>query len=143
MNSTDALAWRINPVLPAAKLIGAAALTSLAWAFGDGNPVRWVLAGVVVLGLVGWAVRDLVAPVRLAADPNGVTVIAGFARRRHLAWSQIERVRVDRRARRGLHTELLEIDTGESLHLFGLHDLGVPPEEVADALTALRTGFAG
>jgi hypothetical protein len=47
---------------------------------------------------------------------------------------------VDRRERRGLRTELLEIDAGESLHLFSVHDLGVPPEEVADALTALRTG---
>jgi hypothetical protein len=140
MHSTDALSWRINPVLPAAKLIGAVGLTSLAWAFGAGNPVRWALAAVVALGLIGWAVRDLIAPVRLAADPTGVTVIAGFARRRHLAWSQIERVRVDRRQRRGLHTELLEIDAGDSLHLFGLHDLGVAPEEVADALTELRTG---
>jgi hypothetical protein len=140
MDSTDAFTWRINPLLPAAKLIGAAGLTSLAWAFGSGSPVRWVLAGLVALGLLGWAVRDLVAPVRLAADPTGVTVIVGLARRRHLAWSQIERVRVDRRERHGLHTELLEIDTGDSLHLFSLHDLGAPPEEVADALAALRTG---
>ncbi len=140
MLSTDAHAWRVRPLVPAAKLIGALALASLAWVINPYNPVRWILAGIVALGLLGWALRDLVAPVRLAADPTGVTVISGFARHRHLAWSQIERVRVDRRERRGLRSEFLEIDAGDSLHLFSAHDLGVPPEEVADTLTALRTG---
>jgi hypothetical protein len=140
MLSTDAHIWRVRPLIPAAKLIGAVALASLAWVFNPYNPVRWVLAGIVALGLLGWALRDLVAPVRLAADPTGVTVISGFARHRHLAWSQIERVRVDRRERRGLRSEFLEIDAGDSLHLFSNHDLGVPPGEVADTLTALRTG---
>jgi hypothetical protein len=140
MHSTDALTWRINPVLPVSKLIGAVALVVLAGAFGGYNPVRWAMGGIVALGLIGWALRDFITPVRLAADPTGITVVAGLMGRRHLPWSQIERVRVDRRERRGLRTELLEIDAGESLHLFSVHDLGVPPEEVADALTALRTG---
>jgi hypothetical protein len=140
MLSSDALTWRVNPVLPVAKIVGAVALPTLAWAFGGDSPVRWALVGLVTLGLLGWALRDLIAPVRLAADPTGITVVAGFARRRHLAWTQIERVRVDRRERRGLRTELLEIDAGDSLHLFSLHDLGVPPDEVAAALTTLRTG---
>jgi hypothetical protein len=139
MTSADAHTWRINPVLPAAKLIGAVALVSLAWAFGGPNPVQWVLVGVVAAGLAGWAVRDLIAPVRLAADTRGITVIAGYARRRHLPWAQIEHVRVDRREHRGLRSELLEIDAGDSLHLFGRHDLGAPPEDVAAALAALRT----
>jgi hypothetical protein len=140
MLSSDALTWRVNPVLPVAKLIGASALPSLAWAFGGDSEVRWALVCLVTLGLIGWALRDLIVPVRLAADPTGITVVTGLARRRHLAWAQIERVRVDRRERRGLRTELLEIDAGDSLHLFSLHDLGVPPEEVATALTSLRTG---
>ena len=66
-------------------------------------------------GLAGWALRDLIAPVRLAADADGVTVVTGFARRRrHLPWAQIERVRVDRRDRLGLRSEMLEIDAGDA-----------------------------
>ena len=39
----------------------------------------------------------------------------------------------------GLRNQLLEIDTGDSLHLFSVHELGADPEEVAEALNALRT----
>jgi hypothetical protein len=130
-------AWRVKPVLPLAKLLGAAALVLLALGLGQGA-AGFAAGGVVAAGLAVWAVRDLVAPVRLAADPDGVTVITGFAGRRRLAWSQIERVRLDRRDRLGLSTELLEIDTGGTLHLLSVHDLGAPPAEVADALAALR-----
>jgi hypothetical protein len=139
MHSSNTHSWRINPVLPVAKLVGAVALAGLAWAFGRHDPVQWVLAGVVVLGLLGWALRDGIAPVRLAASPDGLTVLSGFAGRRHLAWSAIERIRVDRRERRGLRTELLEIDAGDSLHLFSIHDLGTPPQEVAALLEGLRS----
>ncbi|WP_051167888.1 PH domain-containing protein [Actinoplanes sp. N902-109] len=131
--------WRVRPVLPVTKLLGAVALIVLVAAFGTGDPVQWVLAGAGAAGLAGWALRDLIRPVRLAADETGVTLVAGFAARRHLAWSQIERVRVDRRARRGIRSELLEIDAGESLHLFSVHELGTDPDEVAQALLELRS----
>jgi hypothetical protein len=132
--------WRVNPALPVVKLAGAAALTALGLVLGGRDPVQWAVIVVAATGLVLWAARDVVAPVRLAADPSGVTVVTGFARRRRLAWSQIERVRVDHRARLGVRTELLEIDTGEALYLLGRYDLDAPPGEAADALTALRTG---
>ena len=138
MTSSETLSWRVSPAVVVAKLIGAVALAALAVAFGRHDPVQWVVAGAVVLVLVGWAVRDVLAPVRLAADRTGVTVLVGALSRRHLPWSQIERVRVDRRERRGLRSELLEIDAGESLHLFGVHDLGAPPEDVVEALRRLR-----
>jgi hypothetical protein len=102
--------------------------------------VVWTLAAVCAAGLAAWAVRDVVVPVRLAAGPTGVTVVTGFAGRRRLAWSQIERVRVDRRQRIGLTSAVLELDTGRGLHLFSRYDLGAPPEEVAAALAGLRTG---
>jgi hypothetical protein len=130
--------WRIKPVLPVTKLMGAVAVTVLAVAFAGRDEIRWVLAGVVAVALVVWAVRDLVAPVRLAADENGVTVITGFARRRHLAWAQIERVHVDHSTRRGLRSELLELDAGEAIYLFSAHELGALPEDVATALADLR-----
>jgi hypothetical protein len=130
--------WRIKPVLPVSKLIGVVAVVVLAFAFAGRDPVRWVLAAAVVAGLLGWALRDLLRPVRLAADADGVTVVTGFAGRRRLAWSEIERVRVDRRTHRGLRSEMLELDAGEAIYLFSANDLGALPEEVATALADLR-----
>ena len=132
------LQWRVRPVLPIAKLLGAVALVVLVVAFGREDPVQWFIAVVVAAALTGWAVRDLIAPVRLSADTSGVTMVVGFVRRRHVAWPQIERVRVDHRERMGLRNRLLEIDAGDSLHLFSLHELGADPEEVAESLNALR-----
>jgi hypothetical protein len=131
--------WRIKPVLPATKALGAVAVVVLVLAFGRDDPVQWFLAIVVAVALAGWALRDLIAPVRLAADLDGVTVVVGYAGRRRLAWSQIERVRIDRRERLGLRTRLLELDAGDSLHLYSEHDLGADPEEVLGALLALRS----
>lgn len=134
--------WRIKPVLPVTKLMGAVAVVVLAAAFAGRDPVRWVLAVVVAVALVIWALRDLLAPVRLAADAGGVTVVTGFAGRRHLPWQQIERVRVDRRTHRGLRSEMLELDAGDALYLFSAHELGALPEEVAATLSDLRTPTA-
>jgi hypothetical protein len=132
--------WRIRPVVPVAKLLGAVGIVALVLAFGRDDPVQWFLAAVVTIGLAGWALRDLVAPIRLAADPDGVTVVVGFAGRRRLAWPEIERVRLDRRDRLGLRSELLEVDAGDYLYLFGRYDLGAEPEEVLASLQALRSG---
>lgn len=131
--------WRIKPVLPVTKGMGAVAVVVLAVAFAGRDPIRWALALVLGIVLAVWAVRDLITPVRLAADATGVTVITGFARRRHVPWAQIERVRVDVSSRRGLRSELLELDAGESIFLFSAHELGALPEEVATALSDLRT----
>ena len=130
--------WRIKPVLPVTKGMGAVAVLVLAAAFAGRDSIRWSLAVVVSVALAGWALRDLVAPVRLAADATGVTVVTGFARRRHLPWAQIERVRVDRVTRRGLRSEVLELDAGESIYLLGAHELGALPEDVVAALSDLR-----
>ncbi|MEU8180670.1 PH domain-containing protein [Micromonospora sp. NPDC049044] len=130
--------WRVPATLPAVKLVGAAVLVALGLLFADGDPVRLVVAVLAAAILVGWAVRDLVAPVRLAVDPAGLTVIHGFASRRLLPWSTVEAIAVDRRPRMGLTSETLEIDAGDSLHLFGRYDLGATPEEVAAELRAAR-----
>ena len=130
--------WRIKPVLPVTKLMGAVAVVVLAVAFAGRDPVRWALAAIVALALAGWALRDLIAPVRLAADADGVTVLTGFARRRRVPWDRIERVRVDRRTHRGLRSETLELDAGDAIYLFGAHELGALPEDVAAALHELR-----
>jgi Bacterial PH domain len=133
--------WRIKPILPVTKGLGAVAIVVLVFAFGRDDAVQWVLAGAVALGLLGWALRDLVAPVRLAADTEGVTVVEGFARRRWLPWSQIERVRLDRRVRLGLTAELLEIDADDALFLLSMHDLGADPHDVLAELDDLRNQY--
>ena len=132
------LSWRVKPVLPVTKLLGAVAVLVLAVAFSRRDPVQWFLAIVVAIGLTGWALRDVLRPVRLTADQEGVTVVAGLLRRRRLAWAEIERVRVDRRERLGMRSELLEVDAGDALYLFSVHELGAEPEEVAAALAKLR-----
>ncbi|CCH21803.1 PH domain-containing protein [Micromonospora lupini] len=130
--------WRVPTNLPVTKLAGAVLLVALGLLFADGDPVRLVVAGLAAATLAGWAVRDLVAPVRLAVDPAGLTVIHGFAGRRLLPWPTVEAINVDRRQRLGVTGEVLEIDAGESLHLFGRYDLGATPEEVAAELRAAR-----
>jgi PH (Pleckstrin Homology) domain-containing protein len=129
--------WRIKPVLPVTKLLGAVAVIVLAATFGR-DPVQWFAAIAAAIGLSAWALRDLIAPVRLAADTQGLTVRVGFAGRRRLPWAQVERVRLDRRDRLGVKTELLEVDADDNLYLFSVHDLGAPPDAVLPELLALR-----
>ncbi|MFI2648955.1 PH domain-containing protein [Micromonospora fulviviridis] len=136
--SSPARQWRVPAVLPAVKALGALVLVALGLLFAGEDRVQPVLAGLAAAGLLGWALRDVIAPVRLAADPEGITVIQGFARRRRLPWAAVESIRVERRTRRGITAETLEIDAGESLHLFGRYDLDAPPEEVAAALETTR-----
>lgn len=120
------------------KALGALALLALGLLFAGGDPVRPGLAGLAAAGLLVWALRDLVAPVRLAVDRDGLTVLRGFAGRRRLPWDSVEAIRLERRARRGITAETLEIDAGESLHLFGRRDLDAPLDEVAAALDEAR-----
>jgi hypothetical protein len=119
------------------KLAGAVLLAVVAATFGA-EPERLLLVGVAVLALAAWGLRDVLAPVRLAADEDAVTVVTGYARRRRIPWADVERVRVGEHRSLGLRTQILEIDTGETLHLFSRHDLGAPCEDVEQALTALR-----
>ncbi|MCW3840795.1 PH domain-containing protein [Micromonospora yasonensis] len=136
--SPPARQWRVPAVLPVVKLAGVLILVALGLLFAGSDRVQLVLAGLAAAALAGWAVRDLVAPVRLAVDAQGITVIRGFAGRRLLPWPAVEAIRVERRTRRGLTAETLEVDAGESLHLFGRYDLDAPPQEVAEALRAAR-----
>lgn len=120
------------------KLAGALGLVALGLLLAAGDPVQLALAVAAAVGLAGWAVRDLVAPVRLAVDASGITVVRGYAGRRHLPWDAVEAVTVDRRTRFGLTGETLEIDAGETLHLLGRADLGASPTEVAEEVRAAR-----
>jgi hypothetical protein len=104
-----------------------------------GSSTSGIVIGVIVaVGLAIYGLRDVLAPVRLAADADGVTVVSGFAGRRRLGWADIERVRLDRRSRYGGRQALLEIDEGESLYFFSRYDLGMPPSEALDLVLEVR-----
>ena len=125
-------------MLPVTKGLGAVAVLVLVFAFGRADPVQWVMAGAVAVALGAWALRDAVAPVRLAADREGITVVTGFARRRRLPWADIERVRLDRRERLGVTSAMLEVDADDALFLFSMHDLGAYPHDVLAEHEQLR-----
>jgi hypothetical protein len=131
--------WRVNGRLTVAKFVAAAAFLVVAVAF-LGDPVGMTVALVAALALVGFATRDLLAPVRLAADRAGVTVVTGFNGRRQVPWARVERVRLDERRRFGVRSQLVEIDTGDTLHLFSGYELSASCEDVVEQLEALRRG---
>ncbi|MEV0594807.1 PH domain-containing protein [Nonomuraea cavernae] len=128
--------WRVRRKLAVFKILGAVACAGLAVFWYVGDDVRGVILAVPAAALLGgMGLRDLLVPVRLAADESGITVVHGFAGRRHVPWEQIEEITVDIRRRYGVRSEMLEIDTGDGLHIFSAHDLGgASPTEVAAAL---------
>jgi hypothetical protein len=132
--------YRVDRRLTAVRVAGAVVFAAVALVRPDPLPRVFALLAAAVL--VGYAVRDLAVPVRLTADAEGVDVVTGFAGRRRIPWSEVERVRLDKRSRLGMRSELLEVDTGEQLYLFSSYDLGTPCWEAARTLAAIR-GQAG
>lgn len=119
------------------KCAAAAAVTALAVLYSH-DPQFLFLAVAAAVGLNALALRDLVAPVRLAADGDGVTVVSGYAGHRRVRWDQVTGIRVDERRRLLLHTRMLEIETADDLHLFSTFDVGADVHDVADELYRLR-----
>lgn len=119
------------------KFVLAALFVLVPWVAMTSGTGR-VLGVTVAIGMLGWGVRDLLAPVRLIADPAGLTVTTGYAGHRRLSWADIERVRLDARPRYGARTQLLEIDAGEALYFFSRYDLGVEPADVLDTINEIR-----
>lgn len=134
-------AWRVPAKQVVAKCAAAVAVAALAVA-STGDPQRLLLAGVASAGLAALALRDLIAPVRVAADHEGVTLVTGYARHRRVPWDEVTAIRVDERRRLLLHTRLLEIETGGDLHLYSAFDLGEDVHDVADRLYRLRARTA-
>ncbi|MEU4836173.1 PH domain-containing protein [Streptosporangium sp. NPDC023615] len=136
------LRWRVRRDLLVMKAVAALALAVLATvALLSLDDLRGtLLAGAASVVLAVLAARDVLAPVRLIADGEGLIVVKGFARSERVPWRAVERIRVDSRARFTSRTELLEIDTGDDIHLLSRFDLGVPCQEVAEELRSFRTG---
>lgn len=140
--SQDRVSWRVSRGLAWSRAGGAVAAMLLALAIGHRDRGALFMLGLATIVLAILAFRDFLAPVRVEADAAGVTVVSGFADRRLLAWSQIERIRVDDRLRLGRQVRSLEIDAGDGLFLFGQMELGVPCDEVANQLEYLRNRYA-
>jgi hypothetical protein len=128
--------WRVRRDFTALKWAGAVGFGVIGVVAGDARGMA--LCAVAAAVLAAFAVRDMVAPVRLAADEHGVTVVTGLARTQRLSWPDITHIRVGRNARYGLRWELLEIETDDSLHLFSSYELGTSCMEVAEELFRLR-----
>ncbi|MDL4821181.1 PH domain-containing protein [Actinomadura opuntiae] len=137
MDGHEARRWRVPPKVVVVKCAAAVAVGALA-ALSAGDSQRLLLAGVAALGLAVVALRDLLAPVRVAADREGVTVVAGYSGHRRIPWGAVTAIRVDERRRLLLHTRMLEIETADDLHLFSAFDLGADVHDVADDLYHLR-----
>ena len=131
------LSWRVSPPLTWVKLAAVGAFVLVVFIYLD-EPTKAFAAAAGAVLLAVYALRDVLVPVRLAADVDCVTVVSGYAGHRRLPWSEIERVRVDERNRLGIRVEMLEIDAGESLHLFSTYDLNAPCSDVAESLHTLR-----
>ncbi|WP_199486397.1 PH domain-containing protein [Actinomadura logoneensis] len=136
-DTQPAARWRVPPAQTAVKAVAAAALTALALASLD-DPQFVLLAGVAAVGAAVLAARDVLAPVRLEADADGLTAVRGYARRERLAWQRVVAVRVDERRRLFSRTMLLEIETADDLVMLSRFDLGADVRDVAETLTALR-----
>jgi len=133
--------WRVpvrHVAVKAAAAVAFAALTT-ALALGGSAPGA-LLAGVAAAAGAALTARDLLSPVRLSADADGITVPHGLIGQVRLTWPEIASIRVDVRQRLGLTTRLLEIDTGERLYLLSAYDLGAEPDDVAEALRATAPG---
>ena len=130
------MSFRVPTRVPVVKA-GLAALVRVA-ALASGEPLAVVVGGLAAAGLTAYGLRDVLAPVRLAADATGLEVTRGYASRRHLDWSDVERVHVDERLRLGVRSQLLEIDADLELYLFSRFDLGTDPEDALTAVLAVR-----
>ncbi len=142
------VSWRVPGRVLVSKLVAFAVVALLGLLLAQ-DPPGLGLAAVAAMAVGAYALRDILAPVRLAADREGLTLVTGFAGKRQIPWRDVERIRVDTGAARfGLRAmaldadrrALLEIDTGSSLHIFGASELGASVDEVAETLRRFRTG---
>jgi hypothetical protein len=131
--------WRVPVAVPLVKL-GLAGVLLVATVTVS-RDLAGVLVGLLVMAGLGFSgLRDVLVPVRLEADSAGLTVLSGLSGRRHYPWAGVERIRVDERRRLLGRSTMLEIDVDSALFFLNQYELGMPPAQVAEELSALRTG---
>ncbi|HZE41628.1 MAG TPA: PH domain-containing protein [Stackebrandtia sp.] len=134
--------WRVPRHVVVIKVAATAAF-ALAALWFSADVARFAIAVLATLVSAAYAVRDLIWPIRLTADAQGVGVSRGFMGLRHIAWGEIARIRVDERRRFGATTALLEIDIDYTLFLFSKHEIGEDPRAAAETLGAMRDDARG
>ncbi len=137
MHVQTSVEWRAEWRVTVVKFAAAAGFLVLPLTV-TGHKLAWALGVAAAVGLFAFGLRDLIAPVRLAADSGGLTVATGYAGRRRLSWPDLERVRVDSRTRFGARSAFLEVDAGESLYFFSRYDLGADPDDVLKVIEEIR-----
>jgi hypothetical protein len=134
-----ARSWAPKAELTALAWLLAAA--AAAWALFADDPPGRVLLGTVALGLLLAGLFGLLVRPRLAADSSGVTV-RGLTGSRRWTWAEVN-VRLVRTRRFGREVATIELDAERAevpdLVVLGRLDVGTDPEDVVDALLALRT----
>ncbi|MGH3877021.1 MAG: PH domain-containing protein [Actinophytocola sp.] len=139
MTVPTAHSWAPKAELTALAWVLAAA--AAAWALFADDPPGRVLLGTVALGLVLAGLFGLLVRPRLAGDSSGVTV-RGLTGNRRWTWAEVN-VRLVRTRRFGREVATIELDADRAevpeLVVLGRLDLGTDPEDVVDALLALRT----
>jgi PH (Pleckstrin Homology) domain-containing protein len=129
--------WRAERRATIAKFAGAAVFLVIPLVVTD-QKLAWLLGILAAAGLTIYGLRDVLAPVRLAADADGLTVASGYAGHRRLTWSELDRVRVDSRTRLGARSAFLEVDAGESLYFFSRYDLSADPDDVLKVIEEIH-----
>jgi hypothetical protein len=114
-----------------------AALIAFAATFAPQRP-QLVVGLIAAAAVATYAARDVVARERLRVDTDGLRVVRGYAGHRHLAWNDIERLRVDHRTRLGARADALEIDADTEIYLLTRNDLGAEPEDALAILERFR-----
>ena len=116
-------------------LLATAAVLAVVTVLSD--PAGRLLAAPAAVAALVLGLRELRGGPVLAADADGISVHAGW-RPLHVAWSEVERMRVvrDRRA------ELLELDLGRTVVLLSRTRLGRLPEDVLTDLLAVRAAVS-
>ncbi|GAB3913612.1 hypothetical protein GCM10029964_123430 [Kibdelosporangium lantanae] len=127
--------WSPPALLIAVGWVAAAGMALFAVLTSD-RPGQ-ILVGVAALVVVLLTLHATIARPRLAADSTGL-VLRSLTGRKQWTWADVN-VRVVRTRRLGRVVSTLELDAGEDLVVLGWIELGVAPEDVADALRELRT----
>lgn len=123
----------------------AGSVLALLVALRDGGPGRF-LFGVLAAALAAEALRSLLLRPVVAADADGIEVVAGLRRERH-PWTAATRIGAldppssGGRARR--RANVLEIDLDHRLLHVPRYRLDAPVDDVVDALASLRDGSGG
>ncbi|MCP2339462.1 PH domain-containing protein [Actinomadura rupiterrae] len=129
--------WRV-PLPQTVLKFAATAVLAVSAPFYATDVQALLLIGVAVAGGAVFALRDVLAPVRLEADARGLTAVRGYARKVRIGWQDVVAIRVDERKRLLGKTVLLEIETADDLIMLSRFDLGADVRDVAETLAEME-----